>query len=68
MTMPSAQGKTLTLTAMANGTNPGLVVVGQPSTVSGSTVVMNGTNPMASLQFDIDGELYGWVVGDVVRG
>jgi heat shock protein HslJ len=57
----------LTLSAVANGTNPGLVVLGQASTLPGSTVVLKGESPKASLSFDIDGDLYGWVVGDIVR-
>lgn len=53
--------------AVKNGTEQGLVVIGQPSTLLGTTVVSNGTSPKASLSFDIDGEQYGWVVGDIVR-
>lgn len=59
-------GGLLALKAVANGTNSGLVVVGNPLTTPGSIVVLNGPSQSASLSFDIDGELYGWVVGDIV--
>lgn len=57
----------LSLKAIVNGTNPNLVVIGQPTTDPGSVVVSKGTSPEASLSFEIDGEQFGWVVGDAVR-
>lgn len=56
----------LTLKAVANGTDSAFVAVGQDISLPGSVVTINGTSPAASLSFEIDGENYGWIVGDVV--
>jgi len=59
-------GGILSLEAVQNGTNTGLILIGQPSSTSpGSTVDLTGTSPNAALSFDIDGQEYPWFVGDV---
>ncbi|CZT16901.1 uncharacterized protein RCC_02736 [Ramularia collo-cygni] len=62
MTTPNG---VFSLKAIANGSNTNLVVVGQAPQMPGSLVILDGTTQEASLSFvNVDGEKYGWVVGD----